>query len=122
MDADERHYLKELKRVDTLINNNNDRHSTLDPPIDRDNIIREIKYDNDYYPKKDEPWESYIKTLAVHVKMSAKKNIKCHITGVKQWYTHRNPAGCFMCEDMNLYYTMLDIMEKMAKAHPKDVF
>ncbi len=77
----------------------------------------------DYAPKKEEKWSQYIVRLCTYAEISAEKNRKTHIDGPrKAWYTHRNPMGCFMCEDTNLISMMLRVLKLITNQYPDNRF
>ncbi len=74
-------------------------------------------------PEGGESWAHYADRLQVYVKIAAEKNYKTHIDGPrKAWYTHRNPMGCFMCEDANLIAVMRRVVGYMATKYPDITF
>ncbi len=74
-------------------------------------------------PEKGERITHYADRLQIYCKIAAEKNYKTHIDGPrKAWYTHRNPMGCFMCEDTNLISVMRRVVGLLAIENPKYIF
>ncbi len=74
----------------------------------------------DYAIHDQETLEQYIYKLKAHITIGFTKNTNCHIKPAKgAWYTHRDPRGCFMCEDQNLIHYMFQIISILAEKHPK---
>ncbi len=100
-----------------------DQYNSTDNPFEEADYEKVLNADLDYAPKKGETFESYYVRLLVYVKMGAKKNIKTHINGPKgAWYTHRNPQGCYSCEDMNLISCMCNVIGLMSNRYPEGHF
>ncbi len=74
-------------------------------------------------PDTNELWTHYADRLQIYCKIGSDKNRLTHIDGPrKAWYTHRNPMGCFMCEDTNLIAVMRRVIGLMAIKYPKEKF
>ncbi len=100
-----------------------DQYNSTDNPFEEADYEKVLNADLEFAPKKGESYDSYYNKLIVYTKMQAKKNIKTHINGPKgAWYTHRNPQGCFACEDMNLMSVMCNIIGLIALKYPKGKF
>ncbi len=116
-------YIKELRRIEIQKKELNDRHNTLEKPIDLTKTENVTKFSLEYAPRSHETWEQYAKNLEIHVEYARNKNWKCHIDTPKgAWYTHRSPAGCFMCENINMIHFMLLVIKCMAKQYPNTLF
>ncbi len=76
-----------------------------------------------YAPRKGETWHEYAYRSKVYADINAIKNRLTHIDGPrKAWYTHRNPMGCFMCEDTNLISMLRRVIDEMAQQYPDNKF
>ncbi len=115
-------YLKELRRIEAQKNNLNDKYSTLEKITNRNDIENLINSSIKYTPRHGQTWSSYASELSTHIHYADEKNTKTHIEGKTQWYTHRSPLGCFMCEDIAMRHVMHRIIIEMAKKYPKEVF
>ncbi len=74
-------------------------------------------------PEKGEKWSHYADRLQIYSKIASDKNRLTHIDGPrKAWYTHRNPMGCFMCEDTNLIAVMRRVIGLMSIQYPEEIF
>ncbi len=74
-------------------------------------------------PEGGEKLTHYADRLQIYCKIASDKNRLTHIDGPrKAWYTHRNPMGCFMCEDMNLIAVMRRVIGLLAIKFPKETF
>ncbi len=70
-------------------------------------------------PERMEQLTHYADRLQIYTKIAAEKNRLTHIDGPrKAWYTHRNPMGCFMCEDVNLIAVMRRVIGLLAIKYP----
>ncbi len=116
-------YEDEIEKLSRQRNGLRDQYNTLDNPYDEHDIEKIIRADLEYAPKSKQTWKSYCENLRIYYKLACKKNIQTHVNGPKgAWYTHRNPSGCFACEDMNLLSVMLQTIELMASKHPDTTF
>ncbi len=114
---------KELRRIEVIRHGLNDQYNTLDNPIDPDDIKHILKTDLQFSHHEGQTWASYLNELRIYKKFCEEKNIKTHINGPKgAWYTHRNPMGCFACEDINLINTMFRALTIMVKQYPDNKF
>jgi len=117
------YYDKEIRKIELQRKGLRDQYNTLDNPYDSNDIEKVIHADLEYAPKPKQDIKSYSENLRIYYKLQCKKNIQTHINGPKgAWYTHRNPSGCFACEDMNLMSVMLQVIELMASKHPEYTF
>ncbi len=72
-----------------------------------------------YAPHTNEKWSEYAIRAKIYANISADKNRLTHIDGPrKAWYTHRNPQGCFMCEDVNLISCLIRVIQEMSDIFP----
>lgn len=100
-----------------------DKYNTTDKMVDENDYKKVLNADLEFTPNKGETWESWFAKAEVYAKMGAKKNIKAHINGPKgAWWTHRNPQGCFPCEDTTLITTLINVMGIMVQQYPKNIF
>ncbi len=116
-------YEDEIRKIELQRKGMRDQYNTLDNPYDENDIKKIIHADLEYAPKPKQTLLSYTENLRIYYKLAAKKNIQTHINGPKgAWYTHRNPSGCFACEDMNLLSVMLQTLEYLAAKNPSLTF
>ncbi len=114
---------KELRKIELTRKGMIDQYNTMDNPLDPNDIKNILHADLKFTPTENQSWSSYLKELKIYVKFCSEKNIKTHINGPKgAWYTHRNPMGCFACEDINLMHVMFTTMELMVKQYPDTTF
>ncbi len=118
-----KYYEDEIRKIELQRKGMRDQYNTLDNPYDENDIEKIIHADLEYAPKPKQTLQSYAQNLRIYYKLAAKKNIQTHINGPKgAWYTHRNPSGCFACEDMNLLSVMLQTLEYLASKNPDLTF
>ncbi len=115
-----KYYEDELRKINLQRNGLRDQYNTLDNPYDLHDTEKVTRADLEYTPNEGETFSSYYARAKIYVKMCEKKNIQTHINGPKgAWYTHRNPSGCFACEDLNLLNTLLRTLELIAEKYPE---
>ncbi len=113
---------KELIKIENQRKGLVDRYNTEDNIIDRNDVEHLLNSSLRYTPEPHQNLSQYTKELEMHVKYADDKNTKTHITGVKMWHTHRNPSGCFMCEDIALRHVMLRVIQYLASVSPNQSF
>lgn len=100
-----------------------DQYNALNNDYSPDDYEKILHADLNFTPKKGESYISYATKAEVYRDTNAKRNIQTHINGPKgAWYTHRNPAGCFACEDTNLIHILVQTLMLIAQRHPEDTF
>ncbi len=120
---EESFYEKEIRKIELQRKQLRDQYNTLDNPYQSDDYEKVLHADLEFTPKGGETWSSYCSTVLIYAKMNAKKNIQTHINGPKgAWYTHRNPQGCFACEDTNLISVLCSVLSLMSKQYPNNTF
>ncbi len=116
-------YLREMR---ILERQQNDLTSQYDTKEENREIYdyKDITNANiEFTPHKSETWKDYSNRIKIYAKISAEKNRLTHIDGPrKAWYTHRNAAGCFMCQDTNLISVLVRIVSLMGAKYPKNTF
>ncbi len=118
-----KYYEDELRKIELQRKGMRDQYNTLDNPYNENDIEKIIHADLEYAPKSKQTWKSYSENLRIYYRLCCKKNIQNHINGPKgAWYVHRNPSGCFACEDMNLLSVMLQTIELMASKYPDESY
>ncbi len=114
---------KMLRQIKLQQHGLTDQYNSLDNKIDEHDYENVVKSSLDYSPSADESYLSYYEKLKIFVQICSKRNIQTHIAGPKgAWYTHRNPQGCFACDDMNLMSIMVDVIGLMASRSPDTLF
>ncbi len=109
--------------IQRQLENQHDQYNSLENNIQEEDVRKILKADLEYTPKEGETWLSYYTRAKIYADFNAKKNIKAHISGPKgAWWTHRNPSGCFCCEDMNLISVLIQTLQLQSKAHPEDIY
>lgn len=116
-------YEDEARKLEQIRKQVFDQHNTLEKRIDPDDIIHIIKSNLKFTPEKGQLLTAYIEQLKVYVKFQDQTNINTHINGPKgAWWTHKNPAGCFCCNDLNLIHVMQTILNSLAIQYPDTRF
>ncbi len=117
-------YDHEIRKIELQKQGLLDKYNTLEEGVDLGRHEKKPLSTHKCAPKEGQTFEDYAKELLTHVKYANDKNYQVHIEnmGRKSWWTHRSPAGCFMCEDVNLQNVMLNVIQCIAKQYPKSVF
>lgn len=126
MDEAEQLYSKEMERLERQQNNLRDQWNTESKNQDENEYKRVINATStlNYALRKNETLEQFIIRLNEHVEIANKTNWRVHViigSKGKPWYTHKNPNGCFMCNDTNMINYMLNLFKALAIMHPKSI-
>ncbi len=115
-------YLRQMRLLERQEKDLTSQYTDLEK-IDVNDYKKVVNANVTYAPHKGESWRDYSNRLAVYANINAEKNRQTHIDGPrKAWYTHRNPMGCFMCEDTNLISLMRRVIDEMASLYPDNRF
>ncbi len=115
-------YLRQMRKLELQENDLTSQYTDLEK-IDKNDYYKVVNANVTYAPHKGEDWKTYSTRLGIYAKINADKNRLAHIDGPrKAWYTHRNPMGCFMCEDTNLISLMCRVIAEMASLYPGNRF
>ncbi len=122
MDEDS-YYNKTMEQLERQQRGLHDQYNSLENKFEEEDYLKVLKADLEFAPKAGENILHYANKLPQYKNSNAKKNIQTHINGPKgAWYTHRNPAGCFACEDTNLIAILTDVILIMANRHKEESF
>ncbi len=62
--------------------------------------------------------EQYISQIKLLQKVGQETSSRTHIDGPKEWYTHRDPRGCFMCKDQEFISVLVSVLEYISVIYP----
>ncbi len=115
---------KEMEALERQQRNLRDQYNTLEKNRDLDDYKRIINASDtaDYALKKGQQLKSWTDRLDVHVEKANALNWKIHViigSHGKPFYSHKNPNGCFMCDDANLIKYLLSVLQHIANKYPK---
>ncbi len=114
---------KMLRQIKLQSHGLTDQYNSMDNIIDENDYENVVKSTLGFTPNDTDSYMGYYEKLKIYVKLCSQRNIKTHIAGPKgAWYTHRNPQGCFACDDLNLMSIMCDIIGLMASRSPDTLF
>ncbi len=115
-------YLKQMRELERQEQGLKSQY-TEEEKLDTNDYRTVVNANIDFAPRKQETWAQYSDRVSIYAKINATKNYKTHIDGPrKAWYTHRNPMGCFMCEDTNLIAILRRVIGLMAIQYPENRF
>jgi len=115
-------YLRQMRKLELQEKDLTSQYTDLEK-IDSNDYKKVINANISYAPYRGETWSQFAQRIAIYSKVAADKSRLTHIDGPrKAWYTHRNPMGCFMCEDMNLISLMGRVIFEMASKYPDKQF
>ncbi len=120
-------YDKELAKLERIqaelrerqVQDLQDKYSSDETRIDVNDYETVVNAGNDYAPKGGVSWKDYWTEAKIYAKVNQKKNYQTHVENSKKvWYTHRNPMGCFMCNDSELIAILVRVIGLMASKYP----
>ncbi len=112
-----------LRKIEINKHNLGDQYNSLENEVQPEDYEQVLRADLEYTPKQGETVKSYAARARIYQSFNAKKNIQAHISGPKgAWWTHRNPSGCFCCEDMNLLSVLAKTLSLIGEKHPDITF
>ncbi len=115
-------YLRQMRLLERQEKDLTSQYTDLEK-IEVNDYKKVVNANVTYAPHKGETWKEYSNRLGIYAKINADKNRLTHIDGPrKAWYTHRNPQGCFMCEDTNLISLQIRVIAEMASLYPDNRF
>ncbi len=117
------YYDKEMERLEKMQKGLHDRYNSEQLDVDPTNYKRIINAKVKLAPIGGEKWIQYIERIKIYQKIAFDKNWGTHVDNTyKEWHTHKNPMGCFMCEDQAFIAVLIQVLECMAENHSKDKF
>ncbi len=117
------YYDKEMEKLEKLQKQLHDRYNSEEVEVDKNEYRRIINAKIKLAPIGGEKWMQYIDRIKIYQKIALDKNWNTHVDNTyKVWHTHKNPMGCFMCEDTAFIAVLIQVLECMAEHYPKDKF
>ncbi len=115
-------YLRQMRALELQEKDLTSQYTDLEK-IEINDYKKVINANITYAPHKGETWKNFSIRIKIFTDLASEKSRKTHIDGPrKAWYTHRNPLGCFMCEDMNLISLMSRVIDEMASKYPDNTY
>jgi len=91
-----------------------DRYNTLEANQDKNQYKKIINAKIALAPSTGETLEQYIQRIKIYQKIARDKNWNTHVDNpYKTWHTHKNPMGCFMCDDTQFISVLVQVLECM---------
>ena len=118
---------KQIEQVKRQMDGNLDNYN--DPnkiPLELDEYIRRLKGANSlqYSYAPGEKMSDYYKRLLIFNKLRADKNYDVHVVNKNRgpWFTHLDKfgMGCFMCEDNNFAYYLMQLLGYFCQKYPDE--
>ncbi len=117
------YYDKEMERLERMQKEMHDRYNSEEVKVDVNDYRKIINAKVKLAPIGGEKWLQYIARIKIYQKIAFDKNWGVHVdNSYKVWHTHKNPMGCFMCEDSAFIAVLIQVLECMAENHPNDEF
>jgi len=97
-----------------------DRHNTLDPPEDKHAYRKIVNAQLSLAPSSAESLETYLTRIQIYEQIAREKNWNTHVDNpYKTWHQHKNPMGCFMCQDTQFIHVLIQVLQVINEQYPK---
>ncbi len=114
---------KELKRYESELRELKDRYNTVEPNIDKSNYKQIVNADIALAPSSEESLRQYVERIKIYQKIASDKNWNTHVDNpYKTWHTHKNPQGCFMCNDTQFIGVLVQVLQVILDKIPDLTF
>ncbi len=119
-------YNREMEKLERQQRNLRDKYSTLEQSINQEDYNRILKGQTDlkYSSRPKEPLKQFITRIKMYAEEAQQKNFKIHViigSHGRPWYQHKNPMGCFCCEDINMISYLIATLDKLDHQTPKQI-
>ncbi len=102
---------------------NRDRYNTLDEQEDPHNYRKIVNAQLDFAPQENETLGTYLNRLTIYEKIARDKNWNTHVDNpYKTWHQHKNPMGCFMCQDTQFIRVLVQVLQVINDQYPNISF
>ncbi len=96
-----------------------DRYSTIEESEDINNYKKIVNAKLSLAPSSKEALENYITRIKIYQKISRDTNWNTHVDNpYKTWHTHKNPMGCFMCQDTQFIAVLIQVLQVINEQYP----
>ncbi len=117
------YYDKELEKLEKLQKELHDRYNSEPVEADETHYMKIVNAKTKLAPIGGEKWLEYVVRMKIYQKIAFDLNWSTHVDNpYKVWHTHKNPVGCFMCQDSAMIAVLIQVMECMANDHPEGKF
>ncbi len=98
---------------------NRDRYNTLEENEDIHSYRKIINAQIDLAPNSKESLSTYLQRIQIYEKIARDKNWNTHVDNpYKTWHQHKNPMGCFMCQDTQFIRVLVQVLQVILDIHP----
>ncbi len=73
----------------------------------------EIRTSDKFKPIERESLNGYVKRLQKLCAEQENTNLGAHVYGRKMWFTHKTPSECWICNDINIMWQLIDTLDAM---------
>jgi len=117
------YYDKEMEKLEKIQKGLVDRHNSEPLAVDINDYQKIINAKTKLAPIMGENWIKYVDRIKIYQEIARDLNWNTHVDNpYKTWHTHKNPAGCFMCNDTAMISVLVKVLECMASIYPDDKF
>ncbi len=114
---------KELRRYEAELRDLKDRYNTNDKQIDKSNYKKIVNADIALAPSSEESLKQYVERIRIYQKIASDKNWNTHVDNpYKTWHVHKNPMGCFICQDSQFISVLVQVLEYLDRTIPDQQF
>jgi len=115
-----KYYRAEEAKAKAVSEGNQDQYN-MQQPLDVSKYRELIHTTNHlkYSVQDGQKLNQWLAKLELYINLGVEKSERIHISPPKgAWYQHRNPAGCFCCEDQDMISYMYHVLQIIAHKYP----
>jgi len=117
------YYDKEMERLEKLQKELHDRHNSENVNVDKSEYQRIVNAQLHVAPLGGEKLPDYIQRIKIYQKLASDLNWNTHVDNpYKTWHTHKNPVGCFMCQDTQFIGVLIQVLQCIIEQYPEFTF
>ncbi len=117
------YYDKEMEKLEKLQKELHDRYAQEEVKVDERDYHKIVNAKVKLAPIGGEKLAEYIVRIKIYQKIAFDLNWSTHVDNpYKIWHTHKNPVGCFMCNDSAFIAVLIQVLECVAEKNPEFKF
>ncbi len=117
------YYNKEMERLEKQQKELHDRYNSEPMEVEKSHYKKLVNSKIALAPTMGETIAQYLQRIKIYQKIAFDKNWTTHVDNpYKTWHQHKNPMGCFMCDDTTFIGVLVQVLEIYAEKYPDMVF
>ncbi len=100
-----------------------DRYNTLEPNTPQYQFARIVNAKINLAPTDKESLKQYLFRIKIYQKIASDKEWATHVDNpYKTWHCHKNPMGCFICQQTQFISVLVQVIEYLDTTSPDQSF